>query len=109
MNRSGEGTQRLVGADVRRRLLAADVLLASRKREDEAAAPFRVHGLPSQPPRHLPHVLVAGRDPPNEGSTVTGRQAKTLPLERNDVSLGGRAQQPKRNALCNGDNQQRPG
>ena len=45
VNRRGEGVQRFVGADVRGRLLAADVLLARGESENEAAAAFGVRRL----------------------------------------------------------------
>ena len=48
-----------VGADVARRLLAADVLLAGGEREHEAAAAFRIDGLAGEAARHLAHELIA--------------------------------------------------
>ena len=48
-------TQALVGADVRGRPLAADVLLARREREHEAATPLAVDGLTDEAAGQIAH------------------------------------------------------
>ena len=53
MNGGGQRAQRLVGADVRGGLLAADVLFARRQRQAEAAPALGVGGLPGEPAGHL--------------------------------------------------------
>src|SRR5204863_6842866 len=53
-----EGAQDRARADVRRRLLAADVLLARRQGEDEAALACRIHRLAREPAWHLPDMLL---------------------------------------------------
>src|SRR6185437_12643242 len=58
VDREGERAQPRIRADIAGRLLAADVLLASRQRQYPAAAAFGVGGLADQPARHLPHMLL---------------------------------------------------
>src|SRR5207245_3687237 len=60
----GDRGQRLIRADVARRLLATDVLLARLQRVHEAAGTVRIHGLAGDTSGHLPHErLSAGEDP----------------------------------------------
>lgn len=70
MDGEGEADEAGVGADVRGRLLAADVLLARRERQHEAALAFRVHRLATEAPRHLADMLV-----------VAGEEAEVRPAE----------------------------
>ena len=60
--REGERAQAGIGADVRGRLLAADVLLARRERQHEAAPAFGVDRLADEPARHLPHEFLPRRE-----------------------------------------------
>ncbi len=53
-----QGEQALVGADVTRRLLATDVLLARLQRQHPAAFAVAVGRLPDQSPRHLAQKLL---------------------------------------------------
>jgi hypothetical protein len=53
-----EGVERLGGADVVGRLLAADVLLARLQGEDEAAAAVDVGRLPGDPAGHAADLLL---------------------------------------------------
>ncbi len=61
VDRRHEQAQALVRADVRRRPLAADVLLARRERQHEAAPSLGVHGLAGEASGQLPHVRGARR------------------------------------------------
>ena len=67
MDREGERAEPGIGADVRGRLLAPDVLLARREREHEAALAFGVDGLAGEPARHLPHEFLPRREQPDIG------------------------------------------
>ena len=61
VDRKGQRDQSRVRADVTRGLLAADMLLAGRQGEDEAAAPVFVDRLAAQATRHLAHKALARR------------------------------------------------
>jgi hypothetical protein len=78
MDRERERAQSRVGADVARRLLATDVLLASREREHEAAPPFSVHCLANDTAWHLAHVLGPRREQTDIGSAEIERVAGSL-------------------------------
>ena len=69
---AGERVQRLRGADVRRRLLAADVLLARLQRQHEAAPAVDVDGLARDAAGHPAQVLLASR----RRSRTTGRRSR---------------------------------
>mmetsp|Transcript_91931 Transcript_91931/g.281295 ORF Transcript_91931/g.281295 Transcript_91931/m.281295 type:complete len:932 (-) Transcript_91931:353-3148(-) len=60
--------QHLRGADVGRRLVHADVLLAGLQREPVGRLAEAVHGLADDPAGHAPHLLLAGRQ-------IRGRRA----------------------------------
>ena len=81
----GDRRDRLVGADVGRRLLAADVLLPGLERVHEAPGPVRVDGLPDDPTRHLPHQRVAATHDPEVRPAERERDAKRLPFADDDV------------------------
>src|SRR5581483_7169561 len=92
VGRRSQGEQALVGADVARRLLPADVLLARLERQDEAALALAIDRLADQPARHLADERLldvrpgasAGQDSqvgPAEGHRV----AEALPLGDGDV------------------------
>src|SRR5919206_571814 len=66
--------QRLVGGDVRGRLLAPDVLLAGLEGEDIAAVPRGVSGLADDAPRHAADVV-----------RPRGEEAVVRPAEREGV------------------------
>ncbi len=80
----GEREQRLVRRDVRRRLLAPDVLLARLKRENEAAPPIRVDGLADDAAGHAPHVVDARREEAVVRPAVRRPVAGRLPLADRD-------------------------
>ena len=56
MNAEGERAETRVGADVRRRLVATNMLLARRERQHIAAASVGVDGLAAEAPGHLPQI-----------------------------------------------------
>src|ERR1700735_510496 len=56
VNRSRQRVQRFVSANVRSSLFAANVLFASRQREDESAASLCIIRLARQPAGHLANV-----------------------------------------------------
>ncbi len=99
--------QRLVGADVGGRLLAADVLLAGGEGEDVAALAVGVHGLADQAARHLAHELFLACDDTAVRPAVADGDAEGLRLQRDDVCLGGRADDAQRDGFGDGDEQQR--
>ena len=104
-----ERVQRLGGADVVGRFLAADVLLAGLQREDEAAAAVDVLGLAGDPPRHAADLRL-GRAEEAEGRAAEVESvAQRLPLAEGDVgaALARRLQDPQRHRVA-GDDQQRP-
>ena len=105
VDRAGERVQRLGGADVVRRLLAADVLLAGLQREDEAAAPVGVGGLAGDPARHPAQVLLGGGEEAERGAAEVEAVAERLALADGDVdaALAGRAQDAERDRVDRGD------
>ena len=100
-----------VGADVGGRLLAADVLLAGRERQHEAAPALGVDGLAAQPARHLAHELLARREQADIGAAEVQRVADRLALADDDVGahLARRLQQAERHRLGDHHDQQRAG
>ncbi len=94
---AGERVQRLRGADVRGRLLAADVLLARLQREHEAATAVDVDGLPGDPARHPAHVLGARREEAERGAAEVESVAERLALADADVDAerAGRLEQSR--------------
>src|SRR3984957_1060274 len=93
MDRECERAQARVGADVARRLLAADVLLACRERQHEASPPFRVHCLACETAWHLAHVLGARCEQADVRAAEIEGIADSLSFTDRDVGvhLAGRA------------------
>ncbi len=77
-----QGDQRLVGADVGRRLLAPDMLLARGERQAIGPLAARVLGLAHQAARHLSHELLPGRDHAGVGAAEAGRRWQTTEAPR---------------------------
>ena len=74
VDESAEREQRLIRRDVRRRLLAADVLLARREREHVATPSVDVGGLAHDAAGHAAHVLcAAGEEAVVRPAVATGR------------------------------------
>ena len=80
VDEAAEGEERLVGGDVRGRLLAADVLLARRQRQDEAAPALRVGRLADDAAGHPADVLLLARDEAVVRAAVGHRVPGPLPL-----------------------------
>ena len=106
---AGERVQRLRGADVRGRFLAADVLLARLQRQHEAAAAVDVDGLAGDPARHPAQVLLAGGEQAERGPAEVEPVAERLALADGDVdaAFAGRAQDAERDRVDLGDDDRR--
>ena len=76
---AAERVERLRGADVRRRLLAADVLLARLEREHEAAAPVDVGRLAGDAAGHAAQVGLVAAKNPNDGPPKSRRLPSVWP------------------------------
>ena len=89
------GEQRLRGADVRRRLLAADVLLARLQRHPVRRVAVRVDRHADDAARRLPDVLLERREERGVRAAVAERHAEPLRVAEDDVGahLAGRRQQ----------------
>jgi hypothetical protein len=87
--------QRLGGADVRRRLLATDMLLARGQRHAVGLPSVNVHGDADDAARRLPHVRVPRREKRGVGTAVAKRNTEPLRVAEDDVRahLSGRCQQ----------------
>ncbi len=99
--------QRLIGADIRSRLLAADVLLARRQRQHESAPALLVDGLADQPPGHLPHIFFARGDHAAVGTAESQRHAERLRLHGDHVGLARRLDDSQRNRFGDRNHQHR--
>ncbi|KGS64740.1 hypothetical protein X979_6101 [Burkholderia pseudomallei MSHR7527] len=77
--------QRLRGADVRRCLLAADVLLARLQREAQRGLALRVDGHADEAARHLPLEFVAHRHVCGVRAAEAHRHAEALRVADGDV------------------------
>ena len=87
--------QDLRSADVARRFLSADVLLACLERHPERRPTVRVARHADDPPRHLASELVTTREVRRMGTAVAERHAKSLGASNRDVGppLAGRSQE----------------
>ena len=85
VDRRRQRVQRLRGADVVGRLLAADVLLAGLQGEDEAAAAVDVVGFAGDPPRHPADQLLRAAEEAEGGAAEVEPVAERLPLAEGDV------------------------
>ncbi len=81
----GQRAERLVGADVRGRLLAPDVLLASLEGQDVSLAALGVPRRPDQAAGHLAHRGHLRRHEPDVRPPEADRDAERLPLGGDDV------------------------
>ena len=83
MDRKGQRAETGIGADVARRLLAADVLLAGRQGQCPAAPSIGIDGLADQPSGHLAHeFLAASRTARHRGRRNSARCRATGPRRR---------------------------
>ena len=96
---------------LRGRLLAADVLLAGRERQHEAALALRVQGLAAEPAGHLPHERLAAGEQADVGAAEVQRVADRLALGDGDVRahLARRFQAGRGDRLGGHHHQQRAG
>src|SRR4051812_49313212 len=85
VDREGKRAQPGIGADVARRLLAADMLLTGGEGQYPAAPPLGIDGLADETARHLPHELLARGKQPDMRSAEVQRVAERLSLGRDDV------------------------
>ena len=95
VDRRHQQAEALVGADVRGRPLAADVLLPGGEREHEAAPAAGVLGRSHETAGHLAHVAHAGAQESEVRAAEAHRHAEALGLAAGDVgaAVAGRAQQ----------------
>ena len=89
IDRGGEGEERLVRADVARRLVAANVLFPGPHRHDERALAIEVGCHPDEPPGDLADEGIGRGEYPQIRAAVLGRDAKRLTLSGGDVGAVG--------------------
>ena len=101
------GEQHLRGADVRRRLLAADVLLARLQREPVRVAAVRVDGDADEAARHRALEFVARREVSGVRAAVAHRHAEALRRADGDVGapFAGRSEQRQREQVGGDDHE----
>ena len=111
MDAERQRAQAGIGADVRGRPLAADVLLAGRQRQHPGAAAVGVDGLAAQAARHLAHEIGPGGEQADIGAAEVEADAEALAFAGDDVGahVTGGFQCPERYRLGDDDHQQRPG
>ena len=105
----GQRAKSGVGADVGRRLVAADVLLAGRERQHETAPAFRVDRLAAEAPGHLADELLTRGEQADVGPAEGQRVADRLALAHHDVGAlrAGRLDGAQRHHLGEDGDQQR--
>ena len=108
MDHRAERVQRLRGADVVGRFLAADVLLAGLQGEHEAAPPVDVLGFAGDPSRHPPDLGLGRAEEAERRAAEVEAIAERLALAERDVgaALAGRLEDPQGHRVA-GDDQQR--
>src|SRR5690606_36507891 len=96
--------ERLRGADVRGRLLAADVLLARLQREHEAALALHVDRLAGDAPRHPPQVGLGRREEAERRAAEVQAVAQRLALAdaHVDAALPRRHEDAQRDRVVGG-------
>ncbi len=102
---AAQRVERLRGADVRRRLLAADVLLARLQREHEPALAVHVHRLAGDAPRHAPQVGLGGGEEAERRAAEVQAVAQRLALAdaHVDPALARRDQDAQRDRVVGRD------
>ena len=85
VHRGDHREQHLRGADVRRRLLATNVLLARLQREAVRMAAVGIDRRADEPARHRPLELVPGREECRVRSAVAHRHAEALRVADDDI------------------------
>ena len=96
-----DGEENLRGADVRRGLLAADVLLARLEREAQTGTALRIFAHADEPARHRALEAVARGEERRVRSAITQRHAEALRVPDHDVraEFAGRRQQCEREQI----------
>src|ERR1700693_2770592 len=91
----------MIGADVRGRAFAADMLLARVERQAERAATVAIASLSDQPARHLAQMSHSRRHEADARSAILKRQPETLTLADGDIDakFARCTQQAQRNAF----------
>ena len=97
--------ERLVGADVRRRSVSADMLLACRQRECECALAVDIVRQPHYPAGHLPGVILAAGEYAVNRPARGRPDAERLTLPHDDVRapVPGWLDYPERNGINSDD------
>ena len=100
-----QGEESLVGADVARRLVPADVLLAGLQRQHPAAFAVAIGRLPDQPAGDLANVFAPAGHQAEVRAAITQRRAEALPLRDGDVGvvLPGPLENPRADRIETGD------
>ena len=106
-DRRHQRDERLVGADVRGRLFTADVLLARREREDEAARAVACRWSRRPGGRASGAVFFFRRDDAAVRTAVAERDAEGLRLHGDDVCLFRRTHYAERDGFRDRDDQER--
>ena len=106
---AGQRVERLGGADVRGRLLAADVLLARLQRQHEAAAPVDVARLARDAPGHAAQVGLGGGEEAERRAAEVQAVAERLALAHGhvDAALARRLEDPQRDRVVGADDHRR--
>ena len=108
VDHAGQRVERLGGADVVGRLLAADVLLAGLEREHEAAAAVDVGRLACDPAGHAADVLLSRAEEAERGAAVVEAVAERLALAHGDVCTAlARGPQDRESDRIAGDDHER--
>src|SRR5579872_1907272 len=94
----------MIGADVRGRAFAANMLLASVERQAERTAAVAIASLSDQSSRHLAEVSGSRGHETDAGAAILKRQPETLTFTDSDIDpeFTRRAQQTKCDALGGG-------
>src|SRR2546426_4510713 len=85
VRRRADRQERLIRANIRHRLLAADVLLPGLERHAEGPMPLRVPRQADHAPRHLPDVRLSTREDPEKRATEVHLGAERLAFADDDV------------------------
>ena len=110
VHKPGERQQRLVGGDVRGRLLAPDVLLAGLQGQHIAALTRGVDRLADDPPRQAPDVVVARGEEPVVRAAVAHRVTGRLTLaDRHRAAVSARRLEHAERHQVDVRDRQRPG
>ena len=97
----------LIGADVRRRLLTADVLFPRGEREAKRTVAARIFRLPNKPARNLADELFLRGNDARERASVTRRDRERLQFAGDDIGIARWLQQSKGNRFSEHHDEQR--